>query len=452
MKVNIINFIPVDGELPESREVFDVSEKIRLFGLFSGIGINVENCTEEEHFLRQIKGINRNGFDSAIIGILGSIHSFSRLKEAVSGQDVPIVEIFSASGPNGHQLIDGIHGKMFYRGEVSYILALTALSRLLKTREETEGGNESGGTCLSSATESPRADQPSNGGRRELVIRNGSVSDGNLIRRELLIRNRSRMNHTIARDIIKSEKISALREFSAGIAHELNNIFAPIVGYAQILSQKAENQEILSKLKIIEKAIFRASDLINDLFEFTRLPALELASIDINDTIGMTLKKLSETLRGKEIVLDKKLGEVPRIMGDKGKLGEVLEDILLQAVDSMPRGGVLSLTSYEDVVDSSNEMSYGIHCKRSLEVPFPDVRLEKGMRVVVVRIRDSGEGFEEKDLERICYPFYLLHDFNEVKRLNISKSYGIVLNHGGALNIQSVPGKGSLFTVLLPVP
>jgi signal transduction histidine kinase len=452
MTIKIVNLLPAGECSFDSREIFDISERMQLFGTFSGIDIVIDNCTGERQFSERLFELEPGGFDSAILGFFRTLHDVAGIRDALSSLNMPVVEIMHSSIPGESRLNGNVHGRISYNGEISYLLAVVALSKFYE--KNLSNGTNRGIIPLQGRSWKLESvdgiDRLS--GSRTLMIQNGSTEaevTGGF--RVLFFDNSIGLTQRSLREIIKNEKVAALREFSAGLAHELNNIFAPIVGYAQLILKKTDNSELNSKLRIIERSVFKASHIVNDLFEYTQLPRIEFERVDIHEILELIITKLSETFKSKDITVTQKLHDIAPIKGDRHRLIEVFENLIMQSSESITAGGTIEISAYEDIIDRENEIAYGIQFDRSMENPFHETALKVGTPVVVIKIKDTGKGFEEDELKRVYYPFCLIHYFKNAKRLNLCKSYGIIQNHGGMLNISSIPEKGTLHTVLLPV-
>ncbi|MEW6364726.1 MAG: ATP-binding protein [Acidobacteriota bacterium] len=219
-----------------------------------------------------------------------------------------------------------------------------------------------------------------------------------------------------------TDKLASIGVLAAGVAHELNTPLTGISSYAQMLKQDAEangaSQQILEK---IEKQTGRASRIIQSLLNFARegdVPVLE--EVNVNDVILDAVSLVEHRLNRSRIQLHRELGTLAPVQADASKLQQVFLNLFVNAADAMPQGGKLRV------------------CTR---------QLEDGVEITV---QDSGEGIKEEDLARIYDPFFTTKRDRKGTGLGLAVSYGIIRQHGGAISVDSQPGKGTAFTILMP--
>lgn len=230
--------------------------------------------------------------------------------------------------------------------------------------------------------------------------------------------------------IVQAEKLRALGEMASGVAHDFNNLLAVILGNIQLLSHQLDSlsiQEIRERLKIVERASKDGAETVRRIQEFTgvrRDREYHVLSIHeiIRDVIAITQPRWKDQpqKRGIQIDIVTDLQEVPPILGNGSEIREVLTNIVFNAVDAMPQGGKLTLStsSYPEWVE--------------------------------VRVSDTGIGMSEEVKRRIFDPFFTTKG-PASSGLGMSVSYGIVRRHGGEILVESEPGKGTTFLVRFPV-
>lgn len=223
--------------------------------------------------------------------------------------------------------------------------------------------------------------------------------------------------------LMQAEKLSSIGLFAAGVAHEVNTPLAGISSYSQMLLEKTDpddsQRELLEK---IEKQSFRASEIINNLLNFARFNETEFSEINLNTLMTETLSLLDHQMRKARIEIDLDLDpSLPRTVGSGGKLQQVFMNLFLNARDAMSEGGRLSVRTFHD---------------RSQ---------------LVVEVSDSGVGISESDIKRIYDPFFTTKEVGKGTGLGLSVSYGIIQEHSGQISVASQPGKGTTFTLCLPV-
>jgi len=234
----------------------------------------------------------------------------------------------------------------------------------------------------------------------------------------------------VQEQIVQTEKLRALGEMASGVAHDFNNLLAVILGNIQLLSHQLESlssQEIRERLKIVERASKDGAETVRRIQEFTgvrRDREYQVLSIHeiIREVVAITQPRWKDQPQKKGIQIDMvtDLQEVPPILGNASEIREVLTNIIFNAVDAMPRGGTLTLSTY-------------LH---------PEW--------VEIRVSDTGIGMSEEVKRRIFDPFFTTKGPNS-SGLGMSVSYGIVRRHGGEILVESEPGKGTTFLIRFPV-
>jgi len=238
-------------------------------------------------------------------------------------------------------------------------------------------------------------------------------------------------NLKLAQDqIVQAEKLRALGEMASGVAHDFNNLLAVILGNIQLLSHQLDNlspEEIRERLKIVERSSKDGAETVRRIQEFTGVRRdREFSFLSINEivqevvTVTQPRWKDQPQRKGIQIELLTKLEEVPPVSGNPSELREVLTNIVFNAVDAMPQGGKLTLST----------------------------RVRQDW--VEICISDTGIGMTEEVKRRIFDPFFTTKGVTN-SGLGMSVSYGIVRRHGGEILLESEPGKGTTFILHLPI-
>ncbi len=226
----------------------------------------------------------------------------------------------------------------------------------------------------------------------------------------------------------QSEKLTALGQMAGGIAHDFNNLLQAILGYAQLMGKNPCNADVVRRgLQVIEKAATGGAETVRRIQKFARLrPEEPFVGLDldqvIRDALAMTHPRWEEKRLkvGIPLELELDLKPVPVVMGRPAELNEVVTNLILNAIDAMPQGGTLRL------------------------------RTRSQDRHVVFTVTDTGVGMTEAVRRRIFDPFFTTKG-EEGTGLGLPVSYSIVKRHGGDIRVESRPGGGSTFTVVLPV-
>ena len=220
----------------------------------------------------------------------------------------------------------------------------------------------------------------------------------------------------------QTEKLTSLGLLAAGVAHEVNTPLAVISNYIQMLAKQMPGDD--PRHAIIDKIVkqtFRASEIVNNLLNFSRTGAAELADIDVNRVVEETLSLVAHPLKTSQIQVVKQLGDgLPAVRGSANKLQQVFLNLFLNARDAMPAGGML------------------------------EVRTAARNGSVEVEVADTGAGIPREHIHRIFDPFFTTKSNGRGTGLGLSVSYGIIKEHAGKIDVRSTPGKGTSFHVEFP--
>jgi two-component system NtrC family sensor kinase len=220
----------------------------------------------------------------------------------------------------------------------------------------------------------------------------------------------------------QTEKLTSLGLLAAGVAHEVNTPLAVISNYIQMLAKQMPDGD--PRQSIIEKIVkqtFRASEIVNNLLNFSRTGAPEAVDIDVNRVVEETLSLVSHPLKTSQIQVVKHLGEtLPAVRGSANKLQQVFLNLFLNARDAMPGGGLL------------------------------EVRTAAHNGSVEIEVVDTGAGIPREHIHRIFDPFFTTKASGRGTGLGLSVSYGIIKEHSGKIDVRSTPGKGTSFHLELP--
>jgi PAS domain S-box-containing protein len=220
----------------------------------------------------------------------------------------------------------------------------------------------------------------------------------------------------------QTEKLTSLGLLAAGVAHEVNTPLAVISNYIQMLAkQMPEGDPRQTIIEKIVKQTFRASEIVNNLLNFSRTGAAEAADVDVNRVVEETLSLVAHPLKTSQIRVVKQLGEpLPAVRGSANKLQQVFLNLFLNARDAMPTGGML------------------------------EVRTAAHNGSVEVEVADTGAGIAREHIHRIFDPFFTTKASGRGTGLGLSVSYGIIKEHSGKIDVRSTPGKGTSFHVEFP--
>jgi PAS domain S-box-containing protein len=225
----------------------------------------------------------------------------------------------------------------------------------------------------------------------------------------------------------QSDKLSSIGLLAAGVAHEVNTPLAVISSYTQMLAKQLQGDPQKSGLlEKITRQTFRASEIVNNLLNFSHTSGTEFANVDINKVITDTLALLEHQFKVAKITVESDLTPViSPIQGNAGRLQQVFLNLFLNAKDAMTGGGKLM------VATTNGE-------------------------VVSVRVSDTGSGIAPEHIQRIYDPFFTTKTSPQVGQnrgtgLGLSVTYGIIQEHAGKIRVESNPGSGTTFALDFPL-
>jgi two-component system NtrC family sensor kinase len=240
--------------------------------------------------------------------------------------------------------------------------------------------------------------------------------------------------------LIQSEKLSAIGQLAAGVAHELNNPLGGILGYAQFTLEKLRKnnpeddppKEIQSYLRYvgdIEIQARRCKTIVQNLLRFSRTSrAVEFEEVDVNRTLEETITFVEHQFRINHMDLVADLTpDLPLVRGNAGQLQQVLTNLIINAMHASEKGSTVT-----------------VHSRYS-------PALGEFGGTVELSIADTGHGIPKEDLKKIFEPFFTTKEVGKGTGLGLSVSYGIVKDHGGEISVKSELGEGTTFTIVLPV-
>jgi len=228
-----------------------------------------------------------------------------------------------------------------------------------------------------------------------------------------------------------ASKLAAVGELAAGIAHEINNPLAIIASEAGLIKdlinpefkQNISLSDLTPHLDNIQQSAFRARDITRKLMTFVRRDDLKLDSYDVNQIINELLEGFVEhELFVSNIILEKRLQpNLPKVWIDANSFRQVILNLLNNAKDAINGPGKITISTYQD----------GDHVK--------------------ISVKDTGCGISQEQMDKIFLPFYTTKPVGKGTGLGLSVSYNIIKSFGGTIQVESIVGKGSNFTIVLPI-
>jgi nitrogen-specific signal transduction histidine kinase len=231
----------------------------------------------------------------------------------------------------------------------------------------------------------------------------------------------------------QAQKLEAIGRLAGGVAHDFNNMLTAISGYNTLaLDRTPAESPLRADLHEIRKATDRATLLTRQLLAFSRKQILQPELLNLNAVV-LDLESMLRPLIGEDIVLTTALDPaLAPIEADPGQLQQVVMNLVVNARDAMPSGGVLALET------------------ANVDIGEGDPAMEPG-GYVTLTVRDSGHGIDEATLQQIFEPFFTTKDVGKGTGLGLATVYGIVKQSGGYIWVESEPGAGAAFRIALPV-
>lgn len=231
---------------------------------------------------------------------------------------------------------------------------------------------------------------------------------------------------TTQEQLIQSEKLSAVGQFVAGVAHELNNPLTAVVGFSELLQSMSTDPKICGHLDRIAKSAHRCHKIVHSLLSFARQHAPERRLVELHTVVEEVLEIMAYDLRTSNLTIAREFATtLPPIMVDPHQLQQVFVNILgnaRQAIEPLQRQGRIV------------------------------IRTRWTGENVVIEFQDNGPGIKPDHLARIFDPFFTTKPVGKGTGLGLSLCYGIVQEHGGKISARSEAGQGATFAVELPVP
>ena len=223
--------------------------------------------------------------------------------------------------------------------------------------------------------------------------------------------------------LIQSEKLASLGQMAAGVAHEINNPLTSILLNTHLLLENhGEAGEERESLTLIAEEAARCAKIVSGLLDFARQTPAQETPADVNDIIDRTVQLHEMQASVRNIRIEKQLDRsLPAVDLDKNKIQQVFSNLTMNAREAMPEGGTLTISS----------------------------RLSRDGEFLEIAFSDTGVGIREENLPKLFDPFFTTKSFGT--GLGLAVSYGIILQRGGTIEVQSEVGRGSVFTVRIPL-
>lgn len=224
--------------------------------------------------------------------------------------------------------------------------------------------------------------------------------------------------------LVQSEKLASLGKLAAGIAHEINNPLGGVLIYSHLLLEETKKDTpAYESMKKIVKETSRCKNIVKGLLEFARPREPEMTSTDINDCVDKALAIFERQALFQNIKIEKDYSDLPRIVADGSQLQQVFTNIIVNSAEAMDGSGILMIRTYLDANGDA----------------------------IRINFTDTGHGIKPEDKPRLFEPFFTTKEVGKGTGLGLAISYSIVQKHQGSIDVRSEIGKGSTFTIILPI-
>ena len=274
--------------------------------------------------------------------------------------------------------------------------------------------------------------------RRQLESANATLEEGV---RELRHANEQLLAKTMERQQLQeqlqqSQKMDAIGQLAGGVAHDLNNMLTPIMGYAQMEMVKLPSGDRSnSSLEQIHKAAERATDLTRQLLAFSRRQVVEPKVINLNDLI-IEMDQMLRRLLGQDIeFVTLPSGNLNLVEADPGQIEQVIMNLAINARDAMPNGGKLTIETANITLDDSGALKHS----EASSGPY-----------VMLSVTDTGRGMTREIQKRIFEPFFTTKEEGKGTGLGLATCFGIAKQNDGHIEVHSELGQGATFKLYLP--
>ena len=225
--------------------------------------------------------------------------------------------------------------------------------------------------------------------------------------------------------LVQAAKLAAIGELASNVAHEINNPLTSIMGYAELIKEEDNIENIMKDIEIIERESMRARDIVQQLLEFARRRPLEIRAVNINSLLREVVALIGVQLKDASIKIHENYSELPVIMGDPNHIKQVFLNVMNNSVHAMGENSL----------------------QKSKEIRISPSNTETS---VFVEIADTGHGISSEVLPKIFEPFFTTKR-EKGTGLGLSITYKIIQSHKGKIDVSSEEGRGTKFTISLPI-
>jgi two-component system NtrC family sensor kinase len=248
----------------------------------------------------------------------------------------------------------------------------------------------------------------------------------------------------VFKQLTRTERLAALGQIAAGVAHEINNPLGGILLYSNLVAEELTEEN--TARGNIEKIIYQANrckEIVRNLLDFARTPAGDMMPFNINNIILTALNLVRDQSMFFGISIETNLAEnIPDVKGDRSRLEQVFLNLFINAADAMGEQGKMTIVTEELSRTPGDSKDVVFHDEKICLLTSP--------KTVKVTISDTGQGIDRAYLPHIFEPFFTTKDPGQGTGLGLSIAYGIIQRHSGFIDVESEPGVGTTFIIFLP--
>ncbi len=256
--------------------------------------------------------------------------------------------------------------------------------------------------------------------------------------RDISLRKKAELEHEkLERQLFQAQKMESIGRLAGGVAHDLNNMLTPIIGYSEmLLEQFFRDDKRLASVQGIHSAGLRSRDLVHQLLAFSRKKSGAVTIIDLNAVIRDFQQLLRRTIRENIDIHYSLSSGTLNFRGDVGLIEQILMNLSVNAQDSMPEGGTIDIATSTAEVEAND---------------YPGFDGVREGTYAELRIADTGSGIDAQTIAHVFEPFFTTKAEGLGTGLGLAIVYGIVRQHDGIVTVSSEKGRGALFTILIPL-
>ena len=237
--------------------------------------------------------------------------------------------------------------------------------------------------------------------------------------------------------LLQAQKMDAVGRLAGGMAHDINNYLGAIRAQSELVKMKSDPASAVgAKMDSIMRVVSKASSLIERLLAFSRQQPIQPAVVSLNRVVEEGVGTMVRRLIGEDVRLETRFDpELWNVMIDPSQIEQVIVNLVVNAREAMPTGGSVTIVTENRTFDADSARAHG---------------LAGPVDYVALTVSDTGAGISPEIVDRIFDPFFSTKETSKASGLGLTTVYGIVEQNGGVISVDSRPGKGTTFEILLP--